>query len=58
MILQPLVDRYNKFFDEESRHNTAILREKHALIKEKLSKLMPMEHGILKMVVDHIPSPA
>ena len=37
--------------------NTALLRQKHALIKEKLSEQMPMKHGILKMVVDHIPSP-
>lgn len=57
MIMNPLVERYNKFFDEETKHNTALLREKHSVVKEKFSKLMPMEHGILKMVVDHLPSP-
>ena len=57
MVMTPLVDRYNKFFDETTKHNTSLLREMHQTVKEKFSKLMPMEHGILKMVVDHLPSP-
>ena len=56
-IMEPLVKLYNKIFTDEVIANTALLRQKHAFIKEKLSEQMPMKHGILKMVVDHIPSP-
>ena len=57
MIMEPLVERYLKFFNKEVQQNTALLRAKHIEVKEKFSKLMPMEHGIMKMVVDHIPAP-
>lgn len=56
-IMQPLVDRYNKFFNEEVVQSTAMIKDAHYKIKEKLSKLMPMEDGVLKMVCDHLPSP-
>ena len=58
MVMGPLVERYNKFFDEQTKHNTSMLRDRHAEVKEKFSKLFPMEHGILKMVIEHMPSPA
>ena len=57
MIMEPLVERYLKFFKDEVKQNTALLRAKHAEVKDKFSKLMPMEHGIMKMVVDHLPAP-
>jgi len=56
-IMDPLVERYLKFFNKEVIHNTVLSREAHTTIKEKLSKIMPMEHGIFKMVVDHLPTP-
>lgn len=58
LVMDPLVERYLKFFDEETRHNTSLLKERHQIVKEKFSQLMPMEHGIMKMVVDHLPSPS
>lgn len=56
-IMDALVDRYLKFFNPEVIHNTVKCREAHSTVKEKLSKIMPMEHGIFKMVVDHLPAP-
>lgn len=56
-VMQPLVDRYNKFFNEEVVQSTSAIKEAHGKIKEKLGKLMPMEDGVLKMVCDHLPSP-
>lgn len=56
-IMDPLVEKYRKFFSEEKSKNTALLREQHAKIKAKLSKLMPVDEGIFKMVIDHLPSP-
>jgi translation elongation factor EF-G len=56
-IMDPLVERYKKFFNEDIIQNTALVREAHTKIKEKFSKLMPMEDGVLKMVCDHLPAP-
>ena len=56
-IMDPLVEKYNKIFSKEVMKNTAHIREAHSKIKEKLSKLMPTEFGIFKMVIDHLPAP-
>lgn len=56
-IMDPLVEKYNKIFSKEVLKNTALIREAHVKIKEKLSKLMPTEYGIFKMVIDNLPSP-
>lgn len=56
-IMDPLVERYKKFFNENVTSNTALVREAHAAIKTKFSKLMPMEDGVLRMVCDHLPAP-
>jgi ribosome assembly protein 1 len=57
LIMDPLVERYNKFFTAEVLLSTAQIKDAHASVKEAFSKLLPMEHGILKMVVDHLPCP-
>ena len=57
LIMEPLVERYNQFFTPEVLVSTAQIKDAHSTIKEKFSKLFPMEHGILKMVVDHLPCP-
>ncbi len=56
-IMDPLVEKYKKFFNEEVMVSTAFIREAHDKIKSKFSKLMPMEDGVLRMVCDHLPGP-
>ena len=56
-LMDPLVERYRKIFDDETINNTALLREGQIKIREKLKKFLPIEDGILRMVVDHLPSP-
>jgi len=56
-IMNPLVERYTKFFNEEVIASTAKSREAHAIVKEKLHKFVSMEDGILRMVIEHLPSP-
>jgi translation elongation factor EF-G len=56
-ILDPLVEKYNKVFSKEVMKSTALIREAHSKIKDKLSKLMPTEFGIFKMVIENLPSP-
>ena len=36
---------------------TAAVKVAHSKIKEKLTKIMAMEQGIFKMVVEHLPAP-
>ena len=36
-ILNPLVERYRKFFTEEVLQSTALIREAHMKIKEKMT---------------------
>jgi hypothetical protein len=55
--MDPLVEKYNKVFSEEVLNNTALSREGHSKIKQLLSKIMPVEQGILRMVIEHLPSP-
>lgn len=57
LIMNPLVERYKKNFDEKTAASTALVREAHAKIKEALQQFIPMEEGILRMVVEHLPSP-
>ena len=56
-IVDPLIQKYRKLFSDEVLQSAALTREAHAKIKEKLNKLMPTELGILKMVIEHLPSP-
>jgi len=55
--MDPLVELYKKHFNEEKMKSTNLIREAHAKIKARLHKQMPLEDGILKMVVEHLPSP-
>ena len=56
-VMDPLVKEYNKHFSSEMVFNSAEYREARQKIKALFSKWMPMEKGILSMVVQHIPSP-
>ena len=56
-VMQPLVDRYRKTFTPDVIGNTALRREAQSKIKEKLSKFLPMEEGIMRMIAEHLPSP-
>ena len=56
-VLDDFVRLYNKFFDEETRNNTALSREASGKIREKLRKMIPLDQGILSMVIGHLPSP-
>ena len=56
-IMDPLVARYKRAFTDEVMQNTNLIRERHSRIKAKLSKEMPMEDGVLKMVVECLPPP-
>jgi len=55
--MDPLVELYKKHFNEETMKSTSLIREAHVKIKTRLSKQMPAEEGILKMVVENLPSP-
>jgi len=55
--MDPLVELYKKHFNEEKMKSTALIREAHTKIKARLFKQMPLEEAILKMVVEHLPSP-
>lgn len=56
-VMQPLVERYRKNFTSDVINNTALRREAQAKLKEKLSKFLPMEEGIMRMIAEHLPSP-
>ena len=56
-VLNDFVNLYGKYFDEETRNNTALSKEAFSKIKERLRKLFPLDQGILKMVIEHLPSP-
>jgi ribosome assembly protein 1 len=57
-VLEPLIQEYRKQLDVIDTSNTVELKEACQKIKALLSKWMPMEKGILGMVVQHLPSPA
>mmetsp|Transcript_2734 Transcript_2734/g.4663 ORF Transcript_2734/g.4663 Transcript_2734/m.4663 type:complete len:342 (+) Transcript_2734:445-1470(+) len=56
-ILEPIVEKYRRVFKEEVMQSTNKIREGHLTIKEKLQKFMPVEAGVFKMVIEHLPSP-
>ena len=56
-VMDPLVGTYKRVFTDEVMQNTNLIREAHSKIKTKLSKQMPMEDGVLKMVVECLPPP-
>lgn len=55
--MNPLVEKYKKIFNPDMMSNAGWVQEGHAKAKVRLSKIVPMEDGILRMVVDHLPSP-
>ena len=55
-VLEPLIGEYKKLFAGDMS-NTVVYKEARMKIKTLLSKWMPMEKGILGMVVQHLPSP-
>jgi len=55
--MDPLIELYKKHFTEEKMKSTNLIREAHTKIKAKMSKQMPLEEAILKMVIEHLPSP-
>lgn len=50
-VMEPLVKEYNKLFHNEMTTNSAEYKQARMKIKELFSKWMPMEKGILSMVV-------
>ena len=55
-ILNPLVEKYKKIFNAEVMKSSSLIAEAHVKAKNRMSKFIPMEDGILRMVVDHLPS--
>lgn len=55
--MEPLVNEYKKYFTEDLVVNSVEFREAKTKIKNQLSKWMPVEKGVLSMVVQHLPSP-
>ena len=56
-IMNPLVEKYHKVFKPEIMNNTSLVAEAHVKIKARMNKIVPMEDGVLRMVVDNLPSP-
>ena len=56
-VMDPLVKEYNKLFTGDMLTNSAEYKQARTKIKELFSKWMPMEKGVLAMIVQHIPSP-
>jgi translation elongation factor EF-G len=52
-----LIAEYRKHIDPIDTSSIVEVREARAKIKAQLTKWMPMEKGILGMVVAHLPSP-
>ena len=55
-VMEPLIAEYRKAFSGDMSNYTEY-KEARNKIKTLFSKWMPMEKGILGMVVQHIPSP-
>ena len=55
--MNPLVDKYRKVFSPEIMKNSSQVAEAHVKMKARMNKILPMEDGVLRMVVDHLPSP-
>lgn len=56
-VLDPVMAEYRKHFDAIDSSSAVEVREARTKVKNQLSKWMPMEKGILGMVVQHLPSP-
>lgn len=56
-VMEPLIKEYKKFFTFDMVVNTAEYREARMKIKNLFSQWMPVEKGILSMVVQHLPAP-
>lgn len=56
-VMDPLVKEYNKLFSNDMIANSVEYKDARNKIKALFSKWMPVEKGILSMVVQHIPSP-
>jgi hypothetical protein len=56
-VLEPLISEYRKHFANIDDSSAVEVKEARAKVKNQLSKWMPMEKGILGMVVQHLPSP-
>lgn len=56
-VMDPLVKEYKKLLTPDLVSNTPQYREARMKIKNLFSKWMPMEKGILGMVVQHLPAP-
>ena len=57
-VLEPLIAEYRKHFAPIDSSSAVEVKEARTKVKAQLTKWMPMEKGILGMVVQHIPSPA
>ena len=55
--MNPLVEIYRKVIKPDIIKNSSLLAEGHVKIKARMNKIIPMEDGVLRMVVDHLPSP-
>ena len=56
-VLDPLLGEYRKTFDAIDVSSAVEVKEARMKIKAQFTKWMPMEKGILGMVVQHLPSP-
>lgn len=56
-VMNPLVEKYHKVFKPEIMKNNAMVADAHVKIKARMNKIVPMEDGVLRMVVDHLPNP-
>jgi ribosome assembly protein 1 len=56
-VLEPLLAEYRKNFDVIDVSSAVEVKEARMKVKALFTKWMPMEKGILGMVVQHLPSP-
>jgi hypothetical protein len=56
-VLDPVIGEYRKHLQDADVSSATEVREARTKIKNQLCKWMPMEKGILGMVVQHLPSP-
>jgi ribosome assembly protein 1 len=56
-VLEPLLAEYRKHFDVIDNSSAVEVKEARIKVKNQFTKWMPMEKGILGMVVQHLPSP-
>jgi len=56
-VLDPLLAEYRKHFDIIDGSSAVEVKEARQKVKNQFTKWMPMEKGILGMVVQHLPSP-